>query len=290
MNPNSHNADLVKRLRRMTAPMDDGGHMLTDGSRAILLEAAAALEQQDGPLDAPAPTKAQEDIRERVLTERDKGNIVYRGLPGSFMGAKLDEFVEQPADGILYDLNRDEAVILTFIHEPKWVNDFAAAQVIRKLVQQRDEARQSAGAEREAPMKLWLWRNFVDGDPQYWAFESPFPTYENGDPITLGSPAGYAIVKPCVDGRDGRTDESVVEEIKRALEKSNVSKSTVGGDTKGGNASRLSGARGSVGMDSPANLASPPVGIAHGSIGRTATQEAVAQSNATDCSGGSNGK
>lgn len=77
-------------------------------------------------------------------------------------------------------------------------------------------------AERPAPMKLWLWKNFVDGDPQYWAFESPFPRFENGDPITLGSPAGYAIVKPCMDGRDGRTDESVVEEIKRALKRSNA--------------------------------------------------------------------
>lgn len=106
------------------------------------------LSKQSGPSDAPEPTKAHEDIRERVLSERDRGHIVFRGLPGSFMGAKLDDFVEQPADGILYDLNRDEATVLTFIHDPKWVNDFAVALTIRKLVQQRDEARKSATPEQ----------------------------------------------------------------------------------------------------------------------------------------------
>lgn len=87
----------------------------------------------------------------------------------------------------------------------------------------RLQFRMKRGSGHQAPMKLWLWRNFVDGDPQYWAFESPFPTFENGDPITLGSPAGYAIVKPCADGRNGRTDESVIEEIKRVLAKTPLS-------------------------------------------------------------------
>jgi hypothetical protein len=49
------------------------------------------------------------------------------------MVADLDEFIKQPADGILYDLNRLEETALTFIDDPKWVNDFAVALVIRKL-------------------------------------------------------------------------------------------------------------------------------------------------------------
>lgn len=91
--------------------------------------------------------KQYEELKDFILSERGEGRLVFRGLPGSFMGAKLDEFVEQPADGILYDLNRDEATTLTFIHEPKWVNDFAVALVIRKLVAQRDEARKAQPAE-----------------------------------------------------------------------------------------------------------------------------------------------
>lgn len=39
------------------------------------------------------------------------------------------------ADGILYDLNRDEATTLTLGNEGlvRWVNDYAVAKVIRHL-------------------------------------------------------------------------------------------------------------------------------------------------------------
>ena len=45
------------------------------------------------------------------------------------------------------------------------------------------------------PIKFWLWKNFVDGRPEYWAFTNPYPTYDGGDPMVLGEPAGYAILK-----------------------------------------------------------------------------------------------
>ena len=40
----------------------------------------------------------------------------------------------QPVDGLLYDLNRDEATIMTFIDSEKWINDYACALVIRYLM------------------------------------------------------------------------------------------------------------------------------------------------------------
>ena len=55
----------------------------------------------------------------------------------------LEDFVNQPADGMLYDLNRNEAVILQFIDDPKWVNDFACAQVIRYLKKELDDFKKS---------------------------------------------------------------------------------------------------------------------------------------------------
>lgn len=79
-----------------------------------------------------------EELRDYILSEREKGNVVFHGLPGQLMSAPLEEFVKQPADGILYDLNRLEEIALTFIDDPKWVNDFAVALVIRKLVAQRN--------------------------------------------------------------------------------------------------------------------------------------------------------
>jgi len=83
------------------------------------------------------PSEAQVEVKDRILAERDKGNIAVLGIEG-LMTMPIEEFVKQPVDGMLYDLNRGDEVSLTFIHERKWVNDFAVALVIRKLVEQRD--------------------------------------------------------------------------------------------------------------------------------------------------------
>ena len=64
--------------------------------------------------------------------------------------------------------------------------------------------------------KLWLWKNWKDGTPEYWAFDNPFPCHENGDPITLGEPCGYAIVKPSKNGRPDYSEEYVIEAIKKS--------------------------------------------------------------------------
>lgn len=62
--------------------------------------------------------------------------------------------------------------------------------------------------------KLWLWKNFVDGRPEYWAFDNPYPTnLDNADPQTIGQPCGYAIFKPSRDGSYGRTEEQVLREM-----------------------------------------------------------------------------
>jgi hypothetical protein len=71
-------------------------------------------------------------FRDMVLEESKKGNVVLLSEEGPMI-ASLKEIIEQPTDGILYDLNRNEAAILTFIEDPKWVNDYAVAQVIREL-------------------------------------------------------------------------------------------------------------------------------------------------------------
>jgi hypothetical protein len=85
--------------------------------------------------------------------------------------------------------------------------------------EQREHIVREAIAQRDAvlagtPRKLWLWKNFVDGRPEYWAFDNPYPTnLTNGDPQTLGQPCGYAIFKPSRDGSHGRTEEQVLREM-----------------------------------------------------------------------------
>ena len=79
-----------------------------------------------------------EEIKNKILEEYKKGNIVVAGIEG-LQGMPLAEFIKQPADGMLYDLNRNEAVVLTFLPDPKCVNDYAVAQVIRALKNRIDE-------------------------------------------------------------------------------------------------------------------------------------------------------
>lgn len=55
-----------------------------------------------------------------------------------------------------------------------------------------------------AEPRLWLWKNFVDGRQEYWAFDNLYPRYPGGDPMVLGEPCGYALVKASVDGEAER--------------------------------------------------------------------------------------
>jgi len=76
--------------------------------------------------------KKFEEFRDAVLKKAKEGIVVFMGYEDP-MEMNLDEFVKQPIDGILYDLNRSPEVILTFIDNPKWVNDYAVYLTIKRL-------------------------------------------------------------------------------------------------------------------------------------------------------------
>lgn len=76
--------------------------------------------------------------KDKVVAEYEKGNVVILTQEGEVI-LKIQDLIDQPADGILYDLNRNEEVILTFIDDIKWVNDYATAKVIRYLKRQIEE-------------------------------------------------------------------------------------------------------------------------------------------------------
>lgn len=77
-------------------------------------------------------------MKDKILEEYKKGNIVVSGFEGLQI-SKLDDIINQPVDGLLYDLNRNEAVVLTFLDDPKWVNDYAVCKVIRRLKEKIEE-------------------------------------------------------------------------------------------------------------------------------------------------------
>ena len=72
------------------------------------------------------------ELKDKILEECGKGNIVIATIEGLKV-ANLSDFIAQPIEGILYDLNRDEATVLTFVDDIKWINDYAVRQVIRAL-------------------------------------------------------------------------------------------------------------------------------------------------------------
>lgn len=70
-----------------------------------------------------------------ILAKKKEGKAVYYVWPNKLTISALEDLCNQPADGILYVLNRDEASILALADENNsyWVNNYATAQVIRYL-------------------------------------------------------------------------------------------------------------------------------------------------------------
>ena len=72
----------------------------------------------------------KEELTKLLLDEWKKGNIVYRTIEGLYK-QELSEFVKQPVEGQLYDINRDTATCLAFLDEPMGVNNFASMVLIK---------------------------------------------------------------------------------------------------------------------------------------------------------------
>ena len=81
---------------------------------------------------------AFEDVKKYILSQEEQGRVVVMTIEG-FSETSLDEIIKQHTDGLLYDLNRDRATILTLIEDKKWVNDYACMLVIKKLKQKLEE-------------------------------------------------------------------------------------------------------------------------------------------------------
>ena len=71
-------------------------------------------------------------LKEIVLEAEAENKVVFMTIDG-LLSVNIDKFVLQPTEGLLYDLNRNRATILTFIDNPQFVNNFAVMKVITKL-------------------------------------------------------------------------------------------------------------------------------------------------------------
>jgi len=83
--------------------------------------------------------KTMEDFKQLVLQKEKEGKVVIITWDG-LMFLDLEKIIKQPTEGLLYDLNRDKATVLTFINETpaRWVNDYAVGLVIARLKEYYD--------------------------------------------------------------------------------------------------------------------------------------------------------
>lgn len=78
------------------------------------------------------------ELKNFIREKEKEGKVVFMTCEGPMI-ANLDEFIQQSAQGILYDLNRDKATTMTLASEDnfRWINDYAVAVVIEKLCESR---------------------------------------------------------------------------------------------------------------------------------------------------------
>ena len=77
------------------------------------------------------------ELLDKILELQKEGKIAFMTIDG-LVSADINSIIQQPAEGLLYDLNRDTASLMSLAKEGKnkrWINDMALAQVVTKLVE-----------------------------------------------------------------------------------------------------------------------------------------------------------
>lgn len=115
----------------------------------------------------------EENIREIVQQAIADGKICYRTVVG-IEAMSIEEFVQQPLEGMLYDINRDRATVMTFLDDAKWTNDLALTQLLEfyyneniRLKKEIEQFKKVEGIEED-----W----FMDNDKEYmsgFSFDEP---------------------------------------------------------------------------------------------------------------------
>jgi hypothetical protein len=74
-----------------------------------------------------------EELKDFIV-QKEKENKIIVNSPEGLKEATINEFIKQPLEGILYDLNRLPEVILSTAKDNRfWVNDYAMMVVVKRL-------------------------------------------------------------------------------------------------------------------------------------------------------------
>ena len=74
----------------------------------------------------------KKDIIEAQRKAFEECKVLYNTCEG-LMECKIEDLVNQNTDGLLYDLNRDTATVLTIFDEQKLMNELAMINVLKFL-------------------------------------------------------------------------------------------------------------------------------------------------------------
>lgn len=80
--------------------------------------------------------EAKDWILEKISNHRHKGEIVIMTIDGIRV-ARIEDIIKQPVEGLLYDLNRDDATLGTLFRtsgDPKYINDIAMVNIVKYLM------------------------------------------------------------------------------------------------------------------------------------------------------------
>lgn len=80
-----------------------------------------------------------------VIKDNEKHGIVTIQSMEGLLSCPLSKLIEQPAEGLLYDLNRDKSTTITLGKNgmERWINDYAVAMVIEYLLNELKRAKRS---------------------------------------------------------------------------------------------------------------------------------------------------
>jgi len=68
-------------------------------------------------------------LKDLILDAYKDGYVVFATIEG-LCKQRFEDFIKQALEGMLYDINRNTSTILSFLDDPKWVNDFALTKLL----------------------------------------------------------------------------------------------------------------------------------------------------------------
>jgi len=86
--------------------------------------------------------KNKDELNEIIKQAEAENKICFMDYDGNLHSCNIKDFMKQPLDGMLYDLNRSPEVLMT-IMDLKFVNDYGMMLLVRELYKENQKLKSS---------------------------------------------------------------------------------------------------------------------------------------------------